>query len=74
MKELSVEIEGMSCNECVGRVSGALQKLRGVFVRKVGVGRAECTLEGDSPAARADVINAIVGLGFSVTASNLKTP
>jgi copper chaperone len=41
MQHLTLQIDGMSCGHCVGRVEKALSKLDGVHVGRVGVGSAE---------------------------------
>jgi copper chaperone len=75
MKELSVEIEGMTCNGCVRSVTGALKKIAGLDVKEVGVGKAVCIFdETQSKMAREHVINAVVALGFSIAAINDRTP
>ena len=75
MKELSVDISGMSCNGCVRSVSGALKKIVGLQVKDVSVGKAVCVFDDvANKAAADDVVNAVVALGFSVTALNAKTP
>jgi copper chaperone CopZ len=40
MAEVTLAIEGMSCNHCVNRVSKALAAVPGVQVKSVSVGRA----------------------------------
>ena len=75
MKELSVEIKGMTCNGCVRSVTGALKKIVGLDVKEVGIGKAVCSFdETRSKVAREDIINAVVALGFSVAAINDRTP
>lgn len=43
MKQLELEIEGMSCGHCVAAVSAALDELPGVQVDAVRVGSAQVT-------------------------------
>lgn len=75
MKEVSVEINGMSCNGCVRSVTGALKKIMGLEVKEVSVGKAVCVFdETKSKIAKEDVVNAVVALGFSVAAINDRTP
>lgn len=75
MKELTVDINGMTCNGCVRSVTGALKKIVGLQVKEVGVGKAVCVFDdAQSKVAKEDVINAVVALGFSVAAINDRTP
>jgi len=45
MKNLTLHINGMSCNHCLNAVSGALSRLPGVALRSVRIGRAELEFE-----------------------------
>jgi copper chaperone CopZ len=48
MADVTLAIEGMSCNHCVNRVSKALAAVPGVQVKSVTVGRA--VVEAENPA------------------------
>ncbi len=41
MKDLTLDIEGMSCNHCLNAVNGALRKVPGVEITSVRIGRAD---------------------------------
>ena len=41
MKDLTLDIEGMSCNHCLNAVNGALGKMPGVEITSVRIGRAD---------------------------------
>jgi copper chaperone CopZ len=41
MKELTLKIEGMTCNHCVMHVKKELEKMEGVNVKEVKIGSAE---------------------------------
>lgn len=58
MKTLGMNIGGMSCDHCVGAVTGALKKVDGVTVDKVKVGSATMSYDParTSPAAIAQAI------------------
>ncbi len=67
MEKLTMKVSGMSCEHCVGAVTGALKKLDGVEVENVVVGSA--TVSYDPAAASPAAINkAIEGVGFEVVA------
>lgn len=66
MKNVTLEISGMSCGHCVGRVTKALAALPGVKVGGVQVGRAE--VEAPAEVAEDALRKAIDAVGFQVTA------
>lgn len=45
MKDLDVEIGGMSCGSCVGRVMKAFKKVDGVLKCDVEIGKAKLTYD-----------------------------
>lgn len=45
MKDLNVEIGGMSCGSCVNRVVKAFQKVDGVLKADVEIGKAKLTYD-----------------------------
>jgi copper chaperone len=45
MPELTLEINGMSCNHCVAAVKGALGRLDGVAVQQVEIGSARVSYD-----------------------------
>lgn len=58
-----IEIEGMSCGHCVRTVREALERLKGVTVRDVVIGRAVIDLDLHVATAQ-DVETAIDDTGF----------
>lgn len=65
MQQATLQIDGMSCGHCVGRVQKALSSLDGVTLKGVSVGSA--TLEYDeSRISAAQIDSAIDAAGFSV--------
>jgi copper chaperone CopZ len=66
MKNVTLEISGMSCGHCVGRVTKALGALPGVKVGAVEVGQAR--LEAEDAVADDAFRKAIDDVGFQVTA------
>ena len=66
MKNVTLEISGMSCGHCVGRVAKALGALAGVKVGAVEVGRAR--VEAADEVAEDAFRKAIDEVGFQVTA------
>jgi copper chaperone CopZ len=58
---LSIEIDGMSCEGCVASVKSVLARVPGLRVQTVAVGKATVSLEG---ASEADVRRAIEKAGF----------
>jgi len=63
MKELALQIDGMSCGHCVARVQKALSSLQGVAVRKVEVGSAEMSYD-PSQVAVERILEAVDRIGF----------
>ena len=58
---LTLAIDGMHCGACVKRVKTALEKVPGVLVGNVAIGRAEVDV-GD--ASVADVLAALEKAGY----------
>ena len=65
MKDLHIEIVGMTCDHCVAAVKNRLSATPGVSVRDVKVGTADITLD-DSKASMEDVEDAISDEGYTV--------
>jgi copper chaperone CopZ len=53
-----IEIDGMSCNHCVAAVKKELEKIPGMRIVEVGIGRA--VLDADMTAALQMEINAAI--------------
>ena len=68
MERVTMDIDGMTCNHCVGSVDKALKSLAGVTVEDVKIGRA--TVSYDPAATTTDRIAlAIESEGYAVTAT-----
>jgi copper chaperone len=67
MKNLELEITGMSCGHCVARVTKALGKVAGVQVESVEVGKARVQYE--APQTEDAIRKAVDDLGFQVVAA-----
>lgn len=65
MKDLHIEIVGMTCDHCVRAVKNRLSATPGVNVKDVKVGVADIQLD-DSTASMADVEEAISDEGYTV--------
>jgi copper chaperone len=65
MKEVTMKIEGMSCQHCVMRVKKAVSQLTGVSDSQVDVGSAKVTYD-ESKLAVADLNKAVVEAGYKV--------
>jgi copper chaperone CopZ len=63
-RELSLQIDGMSCGGCVASVRSVLARITGLSVVSVDVGSARVTIEGDR-ASEDDVVRAIEKAGFT---------
>lgn len=62
---ITLAIDGMHCGGCVKRVRAALEKVPGVAVTEVAIGKATVTLES---AAEADVLAALDKAGYPARA------
>jgi copper chaperone CopZ len=63
MSELKVQIEGMSCDHCVGRVKKALEGTPGVTVKDVKVGTAVVDHDG-TPESTAAIVASLDRAGY----------
>jgi copper chaperone len=63
--EVSVVVQGMSCNGCVNSLTRVLSKVPGIEPLTVEVGRASVRLHPDK-ASMADLAAAVERAGFSV--------
>ncbi|MBF0345063.1 MAG: heavy-metal-associated domain-containing protein [Nitrospirae bacterium] len=65
MKQITLNIEGMSCHHCVARVKKAIDALSGVLSSEVDVGRA--TVEVDAAKVTGERLRkAIEEAGYTV--------
>jgi copper chaperone len=67
MRDLHIEIVGMTCDHCVRAVKNRLSATPGVNVKDVKVGTADITLD-DEKASMSDVEDAISDEGYTVDA------
>jgi copper chaperone len=65
MKEQTFSIQGMSCGHCVRSVTGALEAIPGVQIKKVVVGQADISYD-ETKTNAAVLIHAIEEEGFQV--------
>jgi copper chaperone CopZ len=63
MKQIRLEIEGMSCGHCVASVRSALAGLAGVQVADVRIGEATVTLD-PAQASVGELIDAVQDAGY----------
>ena len=63
MKQLTLAIDQMHCNACVGRVTAALQKQQGVIISEVNVGEATLSFDEQSTSAR-EIAQAVTDAGY----------
>ena len=65
MKEITINIEGMSCQHCVMRAKKAIEGLTGIASLTVEVGSAKVTFD-ETKIQQADIENAIVKAGYKI--------
>lgn len=63
MKQLKLEVSGMSCGHCVSAVREALSALPGVKVEDVQIGSATVTFD-DEKAKVGDLVDAVYDAGY----------
>jgi copper chaperone len=63
--ELTLTIEGMSCQHCVMRVKKALDALQGVAKSDVAIGRAIVSVD-DSKIKKEEIIASVEKAGYKV--------
>lgn len=66
MKQLKLEVSGMSCGHCVGAVRDALAGVPGVKVDDVRIGSASVTID-ETKAKVSDVVDAVSDAGYEAT-------
>ncbi len=72
LEKCVIAIGGMTCDECVVKVTSALQSVEGIRVESVVIGRAIVQIDDSSACQRA--CDAIDGAGFSATVEDTSTP
>jgi len=65
MKQITIRIDGMSCQHCVMRVKRALEGLAGISDLSVEVGSAQVTFD-ESKIQQSDVENAVIKAGYKI--------
>jgi len=65
MKEITINIEGMSCQHCVMRVKKAIEGLAGISGLSVEVGSAKVTFD-EAKIQQSDIENAVVKGGYKI--------
>jgi copper chaperone CopZ len=65
MRNISLDISGMSCEHCVKRVKKALEALTGISHADVTVGKALITFN-EKVVSEADISKAIDGAGYTI--------
>ena len=65
MAEISLKIDGMSCQHCVASVKKALDSMEGISSSEVAVGTAKVVYD-DLKANREIITNAIQNAGYKV--------
>lgn len=65
MADVKINIEGMSCQHCVGRVKQALEALDGVQGVEVEVGFANVSFD-NSAVSKDEIAAAVAKSGFTV--------
>ena len=61
---LQIQITGMSCTSCVGRVEKALKAVQGVMSANVNLATEMASIEGT--ASLAELVEAVEGAGYKV--------
>jgi copper chaperone CopZ len=65
MAEVTMTIEGMSCQHCVARVKKAIDAVEGVSSSDVSIGSAKAVYD-DSKTDRDSLINVVQKAGYKV--------
>jgi copper chaperone len=67
MTEITVNIEGMSCQHCVNRVKKAIEALEGIKNLDVSIGSAKITFD-EGKVSKSAIEKAITAAGYKVAA------
>ena len=67
MTEITIRVEGMSCQHCVMRVKKALQGLSGIQDLDVQIGNVKAKFD-EKAVGKADIEKAIADAGYKVVA------
>ena len=66
MKQLKLDVSGMSCGHCVGAVRDALAGVPGVKVDEVRIGSASVTID-ESKTKVSQLVDAVSDAGYEAT-------
>jgi copper chaperone len=66
MMDVTIKIDGMSCQHCVMRVKKALDALTGIKSSAVEVGKAVVTFD-ESVIKKQEIENGIIKAGYKIT-------
>ena len=66
MKQLKLEVTGMSCGHCVGAVREALASVPGVKVDNVSIGSASVSFD-ETRTTLGDLVDAVAEAGYEAT-------
>jgi copper chaperone len=66
VKQLKLEVSGMSCGHCVGAVREALAAVPGVKVDQVNIGSASVTFD-ETKTTVSDLVDAVSDAGYEAT-------
>jgi len=69
MKDITINITGMSCGHCLNAVSKALNAVPGIEVKSVRMGQALLRVPDDSDATQR-VVTAVAQAGYTVDGMN----
>jgi copper chaperone len=65
MMDVTIKIDGMSCQHCVMRVKKALEGLNGIARLNVSVGQADVTFD-DTKVLQKDIEDTIIKAGYRI--------
>ncbi|MFA5353837.1 MAG: heavy-metal-associated domain-containing protein [Thermodesulfovibrionales bacterium] len=63
--EISIKVEGMSCEHCVRRVKKAIEGIPGVISSEVGIGTAKVSFD-EAKVKKEEIIAAVEKAGYKV--------
>jgi Cu+-exporting ATPase len=73
-QELALQIEGMTCASCVGRVEKALRQVSGVASASVNLATERATVRGPSTLSVAALVAAVEKAGYAATPVEASAP
>ena len=69
MSEVTIKVEGMSCQHCVMRVKKAIDALKGIQSSDVQIGTVKVKFD-DKAVAKADIERAVTNAGYKVASGS----